>query len=252
MIGTPPGSSLEEYCAQNPYTPICGYGGGSGGMLTCPYTGVSVSRAEDCPEFGGGGGGGGGGGCANSYSSDCGPDDDNADAAGGPTLEGASEKTQKASDCMSSTAVSKGKRDLVGTDLTGAEIEFFYDQEDQLDGLYAKTVRLMDHPNPDISAGRGPNEFAIAINRTFIQQDAEDRGVSYQHLLTDILSHEYTHVKKFLNDEDQPATHVYGDSVWQEGWRNFQDTFGTVAPTDRRYSAELHGPNWSGFPDCLR
>ena len=47
---------MEEYCAQNPYSEICGYGG-SGGMMTCPYTGVSVSRAEDCPEFSGGGGG---------------------------------------------------------------------------------------------------------------------------------------------------------------------------------------------------
>ena len=58
-------------------------------------------------------------------------------------------------------------------------------------------------------------------------------------------------MKKFLNDEEQPSDHVYGDSVWQEGWRNFQDAFGTVAPTDERYSAEQHGPDWSGFPDCL-
>ena len=220
-------------------------------MLTCPYTGTTVSRAEDCPEFSGGGEGGG---CASSNSSDCGSDeeDSDADATDGPDLTGADEETENATDCMSSTARSRGSNDLVGTDLDDAEIEFFYDQEHNLDGQYARTVRLMDHPNPDISGGRGPNEFAIAINRTFIQQDAENRSVSYQHLLTDILSHEYTHVKKYLNNEDQPEAHVYGDSVWQEGWQNFQDAFGTVAPTDSRYSAEAHGPDWSGFPDCLR
>ena len=222
-------------------------------MLSCPYSGLPVSNPEDCPEFGGwGGGGGGGGSCANSYSGDCGEDDDNADTADGPDLTDADEETEKATDCMSSTARSRGRNDLVGTDLDDAVIKFFYDQEHQLAGLYAKTVRRIDHPNPAISAGREPNEFAIAINRTFIQQDAEIRGVSYQHLLTDILSHEYTHVKMFLNDEPQPSPHVYGDSVWQEGWRNFQDAFGTVPPTDSRYSAEHHGPDWPGFPDCLR
>ena len=66
---------MEEFCNQNPYHEICGYGGGGmSGMLTCPYTGATVSRPEDCPEFSGGSQGGGG--CANTYSGNCGSDDD--------------------------------------------------------------------------------------------------------------------------------------------------------------------------------
>ena len=53
--------------------------GGISGMLTCPYTGWTVFRPEDCPEFSGGGGGGGGGSCANSYGGDCGSGDDGED-----------------------------------------------------------------------------------------------------------------------------------------------------------------------------
>ena len=173
--------------------------------MQCPYSGRIVSNAQSCPEFNGGGGGGGG--CASR--GNCATDED--DDADGPDLTGADEQTEKATDCISTMARSRNRNDLVGTDLDGAQIEFFFDQEHQLGGQYARTVRRMDHPT--IGAGRGPNEFAIGINRTFIRQDAETRGVSYQRLLTDVMSHEYTHVKKFLDNEDQPRPHVYGDSV---------------------------------------
>lgn len=67
-----------------------------------------------------------------------------------------------------------------------------------------------------------------------------------QPLLTDGLTHEYIHLMKLLNEE-QPSDHVYGAAFGRKAG-NFQDAFGTVAPTDLRYSAETHGPNWSGLP----
>ena len=213
-------------------------------MVSCPYTGAVVSRPEDCPEFSNSGGNGGCSGCGTGD----GPAND------GPELERADMVTETVTDCIRSTALARGSRDIVGKDLDDAKITFFYNQAANIPNRYAQTIRLMDHPDSRVSRGKEPNEFGILINWGRIRNAAEVRGVTEKHFLSDVLVHEYTHVRRYLQGESQPALrdHVHGDSVWIEGWENFQNTFGTVAPTHRTYSHQFHGPAWSSFPDCLR
>lgn len=198
-------------------------------MMTCPYSGVSVSRAEDCPEFGGGGGGGGGG-CANSYSNDCGEDD-----PGEPEITGMDSDTRKIKNCMANR--SHGEKFLDG--IKNAHITFEYRALEATEG-HTSGLRLGK------TSGSNGN-YTITIDTAAIERNARSANWSYRQLLAEVLVHELMHVSYDMDpDRNLSAPHTLGDALYRDAWDLYKKIFGVKAPQND-YSPAFDG----ALPRCL-
>ena len=230
VTGPRPGSTLEEYCAQNPYTPICGYGG-SGGMMTCPYSGASVSRGEDCPEFSGGGGGGGGGGCANSYSSDCGSDDgDNS----GEDDEDIEETAEDIYGCVGSRATERPSRwpspgATAPSSFQDVELKF----ENLLPAGKLGEARIKKNRRGEVVG------WSIVIDADENKYKASSLGATVEQMLAHTMLHEYIH---FLYGPSESNA----ESKAQE-W--YEQIYNAPSPTSSDFQRGLHGKGGTSETD---
>lgn len=223
---------MQEFCSQNPYHEVCGYGGGGvSGMVTCPYTGIPVSRPEDCPEFSGTGGGGG---CADSSSSDCGSDDDGEDAE--PTISGADSDTRRIMNCI---ARRQEWKDHLAS-ISDANITFEYRALEAREG-HAHGRRL-----GNTSGENGT--YRITIDTAAIEGSAHSANWSYRQLLAEAVLHEMMHVLYDMDpNKNVPNPHEPGDALYQDAWTLYKAVFGVRAPMNN-----YHPATDGGLPRCLR
>lgn len=222
VTGSPTGLSLQEFCAQNPYSEICGYGGSSG-MMTCPYSGVSVSRAEDCPEFSGGGGG-----CTGD---DCG-DHDGEDEA---DEEGIQATVELVYGCVGSRATARPSswptpNASAPSSFQDVDLAF----EDLLPAGTLGQARTRKNRQTGEIVGR-----SIVIDTDENKYKANSLGATYEQMLTHTMLHEYVH-------------HLYGPSesnAETKARQWYKLIYGAPSPTSSEFRRGLHGKGGSSEVD---
>jgi len=225
----PAGMDLEEYCRQNPYTEICGYGA-TGGMMTCPYSGESVSRAEDCPEFGGGGGGGsGGGGCSQAHSTghansgSCGPDEDAEDER--------EETARQINDCVATRTVALPPN---WSPPTGNKPSSLDDVELQFENLPSGR---MGEARKAIT-GDGVKWITV-LDTKENKTKASSLGATYEQVVAHNILHEFVH-------------HLYGGSesfAERKAREWYKLIYGAPSPSSSEFQRGVHGKGGTSETD---
>ena len=197
--------------------------GSMSGTMQCPYTGGTVSNAQDCPEFSSGGGGGGGG-CARSGG--C------ASNNNGPTINGADRNTRKIESCMAGSG--PGSEFL--SSISNANITFKLSSTNQ-----SQVVTRLGKTS-------GSNRtYTITVDRAEIERDAKSANWSYRQLLAEVVVHELMHVAYDMDpDRDLPNPHTLGDELYEKAWELYEGIFRVKAPQNG------YGVSRGRLPRCLQ
>lgn len=191
-------------------------------MLTCPYTGTTVSRAEDCPEFGGGGG------CTGN---DCG-DDDGEDEAEEENIQATAELVYGCVGARATARPSGWPAPIPSAPSSFQDVDLVF--EDLLPAGKLGEARVRKNRRTGEVVG-----WSIVIDADENKYEANSLGATYEQMVAHTMLHEYVHL-------------LYGPSesnaeTKAQQW--YKLIYGAPSPTSSEFRRGLHGKGGSSEVD---